>query len=151
MKLIPFNEKDLEERKEGIREDLVNLLTEEEMKIYDRCVKNTQKIDKEFLDENKDIYLSTAKKVFEYAVKNYMSKGSLYMYLTMPLDVYIMGIMGYPNTLLQILKDKKRYAIMGGFAPTLELLDVQIENDKRFIKNCYDRVKKENINFAKLF
>lgn len=151
MKLIPFNEKDLEERKEGIREDLINLLTEDEMKIYDRCVKNTQNIDKEFLDENKDIYLSTTKKVFEYAVKNYMSKGSLYMYLAMPLDVYIMGIMGYPNTLLQILKDEKRYAIMGGFAPTLELLDVQIENDKKFIKNCYNKVKKENINFSKLF
>lgn len=151
MKLIPFNEKDLEERKKGIREDLVNLLTEEEMKIYDKCVKNTQSIDKEFLDKNKDIYLSTAKKVFEYAVKNYTSKGSLYMYLAMPLDVYIMGIMGYPNTLLQILKDKKRYDIKGGFAPTLELLDVQIENDKKFIENCYNKVKKENINFSKLF
>ena len=73
------------------------------------------------------------------------------MYLAMPLDVYIMGIMGYPNTLLQILKDEKRYAIMGGFAPTLELLDVQIENDKKFIENCYNKVKKENINFSKLF
>ena len=151
MKLIPFNEKDLEERKEGIREDLVNILNEEEMKIYDKCVKNTQNIDKEFLDENKDMYLSTAKKVFEYAVKNYMSKGTLYMYIAMPLDVYIMGIMGYPGTLLQILKDEKRYAIMGGFAPTLELLDVQIENNKKFIEDCYNKVKKENIKISKLF
>ena len=151
MKLIPFNEKELNERKDKIREDLVNLLTEEEMKVYDECVKSTQDIDKEYLDKNKDVYLSTAKKVFEYAVKNHMSKGSLYMYIAMPLDIYIMGIMGYPNSLLQILKDEKRYAIMGGFAPTLELLDVQIENDKKFIENCHNRVVKENIKFSKLF
>ena len=150
MKLIPFNEKELNERKDKIREDLVNLLTEEEMKVYDECVKTTKDIDKEFLDKNKDVYLSTAKKAFEHAVKNHMSKGSLYMYIAMPLDVYIMGVMGYPNTLLQLIKNEKRYAIMGGFAPTLELLDVQIENDKMFIKNSYDKVVKENIDFAKL-